>query len=249
MSNSRILPIKSAYNFRDLGGYIGEGGKSIRWRTIIRSSDFHELSDEDTAYLASIPLRTIVDFRSKDEVAQLPDHPISSVKNIYNFDIDAGNLVPGLTALCQDRTLPEKEKMEQALEMMRGMYRRLVFNHADAYRNLFELLQSGDAHPLLFHCTAGKDRTGMAAALVLTALGVNREVIYQDYLMTNQALAGKYDHFNHLGIIVELFKTVRKEFLETAFEQMAKECGSVEEYLKRRLNVDLERMRALYLEG
>lgn len=242
-----MLPIKSAYNFRDLGGYIGAGGKSVRWRTILRSSDFHELSEEDASYLASIPLCTIVDFRSKDEVKLLPDHPIESVKNAYNFDIDAGNLVPGLTKLIEDRTLSDEAKMEQAMEMMRGMYRRLVKNHTDAYEKLFELLQSGNDTPLLFHCTAGKDRTGMAAALILTSLGVDRDTIYKDYLMTNEALQGKYDHLNHLGIIVTLFKTVYREFLESAFALMEEECGSTEAFLQQKLNVDLQRMQSLYL--
>jgi len=247
MERTRLLPITSAYNFRDLGGYVGTGGKQIRWRTLLRSGDFHELSEEDANYLSNIPIRTVVDFRSEEEVNLLPDRLIPRLENPCHLAIDAGNLAPELTQLIEDKEITEVVRMERALGMMREMYRRLVKEHQDAYGTLFQLLQSGEAHPLLFHCTAGKDRTGLAAALILTSLGVDRKTIYEDYLLTNQTLQGKYDHLNYLGSIVTLFKTVREEFLSSAFDLMEEECGSAEAYLEKKLDVNLQHMQSLYL--
>ena len=247
MEKTRLLPIKSAYNFRDLGGYVGAGGKQIRWRTLLRSGDFHELSEEDANYLSQIPVRTVVDFRSKEEVNLLPDRAIPGLEQFCHLSIDAGNLAPELTQLIEDKDLTETVRMERALGMMREMYHRLVKEHQDAYGTLFQLLQSGKTHPLLFHCTAGKDRTGLAAALILTSLGVDRKTIYEDYLLTNQTLQGKYDHLNYLGSIVTLFKTVREEFLSSAFDLMEKECGSAEAFLEKKLDVNLQHMQSLYL--
>ncbi|HOI26620.1 MAG: tyrosine-protein phosphatase [Paludibacteraceae bacterium] len=247
-SPSRQLPIKSAYNFRDLGGYIGAEGRPVKWRTLLRASDFNELADDDAAYLASIPVKTIIDFRAHEEFLHLPDKTISSVEHIYNLSIDAGNLVPSLKALVDDPTLLEDERFAFALDMMFDMYRKLATQYDEVFRQFFEILQRDDEQPVLFHCSAGKDRTGLASALILSALGVDRETIFTDYLMTNQTLQGKYDHFDYIGSISLLFKSVRRDFLETAFAEIEKKHGSLEQYLTNTLSVDLSLMRTKYLQ-
>lgn len=247
MQTTHSLPIRSAYNFRDLGGYAGAGGRIVRWRTLLRSGDFHELADDDASFLASIPLRTIVDFRSTDEVRLLPDHPIDGAEKRLNLPIEAGNLVPDLKRIIDDKGIDDNERVRQGTALMRNMYLRFATDHLDAFGTLFELLQSGEAHPLLFHCTAGKDRTGAAAALVLTSLGVDRETVFEDYLMTNSALKGKYDHLDHIGPIALLFKTVRREFLQEFLAATEAECGTAERFLEEKLGVDLHRMQSLYL--
>jgi protein-tyrosine phosphatase len=244
MKRKRILPIESAYNFRDLGGYQGIDGRKVKWNTVIRASDFPGLSDSDIIYLDNIPLVSVIDFRSEKEVTLHPDRLPDSVRNIYNFSIDAGNLMPRFKSLLHE---DHDTILEKAVQIMANLYRELITTHSNQYRDFFKILQEGDG-PLLFHCTAGKDRTGVAAALFLSALGVDRDVIYDDYLLTNSVLKGKYDYLKDYGPVVSLFTTVRKEFLEAAFDEIEKEYGSVENYLEKELNVDLNHLRNLYLE-
>jgi protein-tyrosine phosphatase len=244
MEKKRILPIEGAYNFRDLGGYKGANGRTVKWNTIIRASDFPNLSKADIAYLERLPLISVVDFRSEEEVNQHPDLLPDSVKNVYNFSIDAGNMIPKFESLLHED--PETI-LPKAIKIMSGLYRELVTIYSAQQRDFFRVLQNGDA-PLLFHCAAGKDRTGVAAALLLSALGVDRDVIYEDYMLTNAALKGKYDHFKKYGSITTLFTSVKKEFLDAAFEEIEKRYTSVENYLTNELNVDLEHLRSLYLE-
>lgn len=245
---TRQLPIKSAYNFRDLGGYLGKGNKSVKWRNLLRASDFNELADDDALYLASLPVVTVVDFRSNAEFVKTPDRVIPSVKNVYNLSIDAGDLVPKLMTLVYNQSIDDDERFSLALDLMFEMYRKLVTEYNSVYRRFFEILQRGDAQPLLFHCSAGKDRTGVASALLLSSLGVDRDVIYDDYMMTNQTLQGKYDHLDYLGRISLLFKSVRQDFLDTAFYEIEKRHGSVAAYLTKELSVDMDKMQKLYLE-
>lgn len=247
MDVCRILPIESAYNFRDLGGYIGEGGKSVKWRRLIRSGDFATLSEGDMSYLADIPLLSVVDFRSEKEIEQLQDRLPQSVRNTHRLSINAGNLVPRFKQLVEDSISHSEEVYQDAVKMMEDLYKELVTKYSGAYKSFFRILQEGE-QPLLFHCTAGKDRTGVAAALVLSVLGVDRSVIYEDYLLTNNALQGKYDHLNKYGPIASLFKSVRTEFLESAFNEIDKQYGNIESYLTKELDVNLKHLRELYLE-
>ena len=243
----RLLPIKSAYNFRDLGGYTGTDGRTVKWRKLIRSGDFSELLETDLSYLSGIPLLSVVDFRSEKEVESVPNSIPSTVRNIYRFPIDAGNLVPQFKELT-DMTVCLEEIYSQATKLMETLYKELVTTYNESYKSFFRILQN-DETPLLFHCTAGKDRTGVAAALVLSALGADRSVIYEDYLLTNKALQGKYDHLEEeYGLVASLFKSVKKEFLESAFNGIEEQYGSVRNYLTQELDVDINRLEELYLE-
>ncbi len=248
MNKKRLLPIKNAYNFRDLGGYIGENGRHVKWRKLIRSGDFADLLDTDLSYLSGIPLLSIVDFRSEKEVELVPNCVPSTVRNVYNFPIDAGNLVPQFKKFAENPSVCKEEIYSQATKLMESLYKELITTYKNSYKSFFRILQNNEA-PLLFHCTAGKDRTGVAAALVLSALGVERSVIYDDYLLTNSALQGKYDFMEEeYGAVVSLFKSVKKEFLESAFNGIEEQYGCMENYLTQELDVDIKHMKELYLE-
>lgn len=227
---------------------MGADNRPVKWRTLLRASDFNELADDDAHYLASLPVVTVVDFRSHAEFVKTPDRRIDSVKKVYNLSIDAGDLVPKLMTLVYDASMEDDERFSLALDLMFDMYRKLVTEYNSVYRQFFEILQRADAQPVLYHCSAGKDRTGVASALALSSLGVDRDAIFDDYMLTNQTLQGKYDHLDYLGRISLLFKSVRRDFLDTAFYEIEKRYGSVNAYLTKELAVDLDKMRRLYLE-
>lgn len=239
----RHLPMEGGFNFRDLGGYRTMDGKYVKWGKIFRSDDLHNLTDADLHYLAKIPIVSIVDFRSEDEINKLPDVNPSSVKENYKFSISPGNLM-GAVASGMD-----KLTSAQVDTLMMNMNVLLVTDSAAVkrYRDLFRLLQSDSNVPLMFHCSAGKDRTGMGAALILSALGVDEQTILKDYLLSNVYLANKYGKIKSENPnLVSLFE-VRPEFLQAGLEKMKKGHGSVENYLTNVLNVDIAKMRDKYL--
>lgn len=175
---TRVLPLNGGRNFRDLGGYATEKGKRVKWGRIFRSGVLANLTDADYAYLEHLDIAVICDLRSsKERTAETTNWRGSSTPQIISWGYSnsregAGDVFDGnLTA----------EKMRG---VMIEMYTKIAYQHADKYATMFRQLAEGRT-PLLFHCSAGKDRAGTGAALLLTALGVDRETVIQDYAMSD----------------------------------------------------------------
>jgi protein-tyrosine phosphatase len=133
---------------------------------------------------------------------------------------------------------------------MKYMNRLLVSDPAcvRAFRIFFAIVQNNLSAPLIFHCSAGKDRTGMAAALVLYSLGVDEQTIMEDYLSSKIYLSDKYDAFIAKYPRAESIFTVKKMFLQAGINQIKRDHGSVMDYLTKVLKVDIVKMRRLYLQ-
>lgn len=239
------LPMEGGYNFRDLGGYRTKEGRYVKWGKIFRSDDLHNLTDADLAYLASIPLASIVDFRSEQEMRQAPDKNPTSVKMNYPYSISPGNLMAAASSI-EDLY---KLTAEQADTLMMGMNILLVTDSAcvNRYRDFFRLLQDDDNIPLMFHCSAGKDRTGMGAALVLLALGVDEETVLKDYLLSNTYLSDKYANYKNESPALKALFEVKPEFIQAGLNRIKEDYGSVENYLEKALNVDTDKMKDKFL--
>lgn len=237
----RHLPMAGGFNFRDLGGFKTKDGRYTQWGKIFRSDDLNHLTDADLNYLSSIPLTTIVDFRSQKEVEAAPDKNPSSLKQNVHLAVEPGNLAD----IEQIARLSESE-MEQFMVDLNEM---LVTKPEviEEYKQFFSLLQADNDIPLMFHCSAGKDRTGMGAALILSALGVDEATIMSDYLSSNEYLGDKYaslkaEHPN----FVPLFE-VRSKYLQAGLDKAKQEYGSIDNYLVDILKVDTAKMRQKYL--
>lgn len=239
----RHLPMTGGYNFRDMGGYKNAEGKYVKWGKVFRSDDLHNLTDADLEYLTAIPLISIVDFRSEEEMQMGADKNPSSVKTNYPYSINPGNL---MEVVKKDIS---KMTSEYADSLMMDMNVMLVSDTAcsNRYKEFFALLQNEDNVPLMFHCSAGKDRTGMAAALFLSSLGVYEQTILKDYLLSNIYLANKYGKLKAENPALKSFFEVKPEFLQAGLDKIKKDHGSVENYLTNVLNVDIQKMREKYL--
>lgn len=237
----KVLPMDGGYNFRDMGGIKNKDGKFVKWGKMFRSDELHNLMSSDLKYLASIPIVSVVDFRSEQEINAGPDKLPKSVKNDFKLSIAPGNL-----SMSPDL---EKYTANQFVDFMIEMNRMFVTDSAiiNQYRKFFELIQDQKNVPLMFHCTAGKDRTGMAAALFLYSLGVDDETIMNDYLSSNIYLEKKYDFIKTTRPNFEPLFSVRSEYLQAGLDQIKKDHGSIENYLTKILNVDLQKMREMYL--
>jgi protein-tyrosine phosphatase len=247
-SNPRLLPTESLFNVRDLGGYPVAGGdgaddkagkrarRQVKWGLLFRAGDLYQPSDGDKALLEQKGIRTIVDFRGTREAARSPDAALGTVKKTQALPIDAGNMMD----------LSQVERGVNAADLMEKLYRVLVDKARPQYREFFKILSQKANAPLLFHCSAGKDRTGLAAALILSALRVERELIYQDYLLSHTYLKEKYREWLEREPHLEPVMTVRRSYLEAAFARIDQDFGGMEQYLRAELGADSALLRELY---
>lgn len=250
----RLLPLEGGRNFRDLGGYETVDGRRVRWSVLFRSGSMVDLTDRDYEYLGKLGIRVVCDLRATDERQREPTRwRGASLPRRFERDyaLDLGDFGALLASA--------RPSAEDARRLFASFYERLPFDFASQYADMFAELVRGDA-PLAFNCSAGKDRTGVAAALVLTALGVPRETVIGDYLLSNryyvaQPATGAADdpQMRMLAAlpaeVVRVLMGVERSFIEAAFAAIEREHGTVERYLEERLGVgarERTRLRRLY---
>lgn len=240
--SERHLPMTGGYNFRDLGGFKTKDGRYTKWGRLFRADELSNLTEDDLKYLASIPITSVIDFRAQSEAKRSPDKLPETVQFTYPIAITPGNLSnEGIQANLLKTNIDVQ---------MKQMNRLLVSDPVcvRAFRIFFAIVQNNLSAPLIFHCSAGKDRTGMAAALVLYALGVDEATIMQDYLSSKIYLSDKYDAFIAKYPRAASIFTVKSMFLHAGINQIKRDHGSVMDFLTKVLKVDIVRMRRLYLE-
>jgi len=248
MHDPRRLPgLQGASNFRDLGGYPGASGRPLRWRRLFRSDHLAALTADDRDLLRRLGVSRAFDFRGTAERAAQPyELPGLTQHSLAIEPTVAQNMV----ALVAGGLSLSAERMAALME---ELYRRLVNDEADRFAQWFGHLLDDDT-PLVFHCTAGKDRTGVAAALLLLALGVPREVVEQDYLFSNRVFR-RPASAGAAGLVPEdalaVLWGVQPRFLEAALDAIEGGHGGIDRYLAQRMRLSdaaRERLRALYLE-
>lgn len=255
-------------NLRDLGGWEGVGGGKVRFGRLYRSTDFRALTADKQPLLAPLGLRTIYDLRSVSERELLPDPVLEGVADVpldvladvvSSYAGDTGKILSDPTALFA--AVKQLDTHPSALITVMGeTYRSIVSSTSAiaAYRRFYLGLLGEDHAPALFHCTTGKDRTGWAAASFLTLMGVARDDVYADYLLTNErlvpALKPLFDEFAAAGgdpddLLPVL--GVNRAYLDAAFDEMSTTYGSITGYFTEGLGIDAaaqERLRESFLQ-
>lgn len=231
---ARALPLVGASNFRDLGGYVGAGGRTVKWRQLFRSDHLAALTAHDQQVLTALGLARSIDFRGQIERAA-HTYRLPGVA-YHHLDIEPTLIQQ---ALAQPHTR-QQLTAHDALELMHATYQGFVYEAAPRFAELFRLLLDGQPAPLVFHCTAGKDRTGFAAALILTALGVPRETVMHDYLLTNSLYRRPpgMDKLRMAEDVLAVFWRVEADYLQRAWELAEHEFGSLDAYLANALGVN-----------
>jgi protein-tyrosine phosphatase len=246
----RIFALEGGTNFRDLGGYPTEDGRRVKWRRLFRSGNMEALTARDLETILSLGLKFVCDFRSTSERERSP-FEWAGKHGLNYWTRDHIHSLGNLQALMRSEVATPAE----AHDAMCEIYRELPKEQAPAYRELFRMLAADDL-PLVFNCSAGKDRTGLAAALVLTTLCVPHEAIVQDYLLSNQTFRRRapYKGYENIRIspdIAEVVGGTHADFLATAFATIEGRWDSVSGYLRRELGVTQDmvgRMQANLLE-
>ena len=230
------IPLENASNLRDLGGWPTADGRTVRAGVVFRAPALVRLSAADVAAIGALGIRTVCDFRGTREAENspvvlagarregLPIEPTvgASLRDILRTGQATGHVTP-----------------EEMLALLREAYQAYALQSFPRYRALFALLRSEADVPLLFHCSAGKDRTGFGAALLLTALGVAWEHVVADYLATNQLWRREVAEFLELPAgVKEALLSAHEHLLVAAFDAVREGYGSVDAYLETAIGLD-----------
>ena len=249
----RLLPMDGAHNTRELGGYKTIDGKSVKWGMLFRSDKLSGISKTDEEYLKKLGITKIIDFRSEGEKAEDPDiipAEIDYLEMPINVD---GAMRPKIEAVLKGET--DKEVKSFLIDANR----EFVNDYRDVYENFLRSLID-DGTPTLFHCTAGKDRAGFAAAITLIALGVSKEDVIADYMKTNAFTKERIEEMLGQIKLMSLYQTdveilrpllgVEQIYIETAFEAAEEKYGSLENFIREGLNIsdeDIKNLRNQFL--
>ncbi len=263
-TSPRIIPMPGVKNFRDMGGYKGADGRTMRWGKLYRSGHWADFTGTPQTAAPAYGITTVIDFRSDAEKKRHPVGWPDGWTPAYHATPIGGNAaawVQDLYERLSSSPFPAKELRDQFILA----FETIPVANADGLKRFFDIILEGEPNDkVLFHCTAGKDRTGIAGALLMRALGAAEEDITTDFLMTNDAVdlpatsaqiaerlsekAGRVIEPDDVHPLVG----VEPAFLDAAYASIDRSFGSVDAYLEGRLGLTAERqarLRDLFLEG
>jgi protein-tyrosine phosphatase len=269
----RCLKLAGLNNFRDYGGYRTMDGRRVKWGLLYRSDHLCSIPPQTADYIRALEIAAVIDYRSADEIRRRPNKDVGE-RRTFNFDPSAytAELAAQFSASPDnenqaliDKTLASvpREKINGQGEQVLEQYRNFVNSEKSkkAFRNMIAVMLDRDNAPNIQHCRGGKDRTGYGALLVLVMLGVCKDDIIQDYMITQKnriarniekmaqyrQLTGDQNVLDYLFSLID----TRQYFIEEAFSAMEKKAGSAEQYIRQELNFtdqDFQRMRKNYLQ-
>jgi protein-tyrosine phosphatase len=240
INSRRAVTLEGASNFRDLGGYPAAMGKTVKWGHIYRSADISKLTDADLKTISARNIATVCDLRGPGELSTSPDRLPAGI-NYVNLPAGSENVRPNTNYAAMNRD-----------SMMNASYSRT--DHLKAkYKPMFDqLLALDDTKAMLFHCTAGKDRTGMGAALILSALGVDRVTILKDYAATDVYWKQGRERVQQMmqqggANTANMAKMLAADpaYLQTFFTTIDKKYGSMNAFLTTEMELTPAKLAAL----
>jgi protein-tyrosine phosphatase len=210
----RSLAFDGCVNFRDLGGYRTSDGLTVGWRRLFRADGLHRLSEADHLRLIELGVTTVIDLRTVDEAEQRGRFPVDQVPVRY-VDLPLMDVLPAM----------EEMPSWSEASYVAGRYAAMVSEGAPALTRAFDVLGSTGSLPAVFHCSAGKDRTGVLSALILAFFGVPDETIVEDYALSGAAMVDLLEHLKaeypdsveaveaHAPAILQVMPETMEEFL------------------------------------
>ncbi len=265
--NSQVLPTKDEHrfikfrgisNFRDLGGLPAADGRVIRSGVLFRSGHLANSTPGDIRKLSSLGIQKVIDFRSEQETQREPDRlPADSNIDVFHFRIQENEMPPfagEIRKRIEKRTLNELDPSR----IMSEMYQMLGNEYTHAYKKFFDVVKNSNGTPILWHCSAGKDRAGFAAALIQKILGVPDEFVVDDYLLSTGRIAPRRRQLlmvtllrgRKSGRFLQRMNEVDSSWLSAAFKSIDDNWGGFESFTKQALELsrgDILKLREHYL--
>jgi protein-tyrosine phosphatase len=247
-------------NFRDLGGYETTDGRTVKWGQVYRSGELPRLSDDDAAHLETLEIETVVSFLTEKEIeARGPDRLPDGVTEVA-LPMEAGNLGELTAVVNEARRTGDFSQVSP--EINPDIHRKLMVEGREYYAALLREIVDPGSRPLVFHCSHGVHRTGTAAAILLSALGVPWETIRADYLLSNTYRQEEINHrlaqlrdlnAENTGVAPEevdttnmdAFYILQATYVDAALEQAVEDYGSMEAYIRDGLGISDEEVEKL----
>lgn len=235
-------------NFRDLGGIVLSCGRTVRDNMIFRSGELNGLSETDKAGLDKLGIDYVFDLRSVDEVEYKPDY-VPQGATYLNIPAarTRGKMVvkPDTVVKMIPVWLPSGFSRGMFRMRFKHLYRKFPFKNP-AYKRMFEAMDEGKT--FLFHCTAGKDRTGVASMLILLALGADLDTVKADYMLSNFYRAesnekfvsqfADYKHYPKYRKILPMTGNVEMSYFDTCYNKIIRKYGTVKNFLLKQYGID-----------
>ncbi len=239
----RRLALEGAVNFRDLGGYDVGSGRQTSWRKIWRSDSLADLTEADLLILEPLDLHMLIDFRLPIERQRKPNRlpPGATTETV-----EIGFVPEGTMEMLQGVFMGKIDAAGVEHALVRH-YELLPVAHSSEYAQMFAHIEAAEGRPLLIHCASGKDRTGYGAALILLALGASREVVLEDYALTDRYRRDLTSMFppQTSRDAIDMLMSAKPQFLEAAFAVIDRTYGSIDAYLERELSLTAARREHL----
>jgi protein-tyrosine phosphatase len=254
IASERRIALAGSPNFRDFGGYHSANGLQVKWGHLFRSGQLADLNPDDINTLDQLQLDLIFDFRrDSEQAAEQSRLPAERCPTVHSLPISPGNHSDFLRSLRDENAGPEA-----AYQLMIEVNRNFVEGQTTAYANMFKHILAADNARFLIHCAAGKDRTGFGAALILLALGVPRDVVLRDYMLTGQffiptSQAARLQEKYQTGIAEHAILPVlevHEAYLLAAINTIEQQFSTVDNYLHEALKLgpaELQELKARYL--
>lgn len=254
ISQKNQIEIKKVNNFRFLGGLQNSQGKILKDSLIYRSGNLHQLKSNSFDDFERLKIAKVIDLRTNQETAKAPDHlPVDVIYKNYPAFEDKSDEMDAVRKL----VLRGKVNKEDADQRMLEFYSKYLSENPEAVKIIIrEVLDSGQ--PILYHCTAGKDRTGMITALILKILKFDNDVIFEEYLISNDLRKNMINrrirlannlHFVYPRLdigVLEKTGWIERNYLQTAFDEIDHKYGSVDNYIHKVLEIS-ESEREIYI--
>ncbi|MDR0228238.1 MAG: tyrosine-protein phosphatase [Flavobacteriaceae bacterium] len=237
-------------NFRDLGGYPTIDNRMVKPGMVFRSGHLNKINTDDVTKLQMLSLHTIVDFRTPQERIEYPNILPSNLKQEVHLPINPGNWNEQEVG-----QMIYEGDVEKTSKFLLDINEQFILYNQEEYKAFFEVLLQDNEAPIMFNCTAGKDRTGIASALFLASLDVSLDAIFEDYLLTNTRVSSLVEQVkqrynlsedNQLKALHNIL-TVDIKYIEKAFETIYLYYGDIQKYLENQLEVDIDKMKKKYL--
>ncbi len=244
-----LLPLQGAFNFRDMGGIRTSDGRTVKQGLLFRAAELTGLTAEDMRFLEPVGLKTVFDYRNREEAGLKPDPAIGSASLIR---IPANAAAEDKPHVSMEQLFASGMHKHFTADMLLNMYAELPIRNA-SYQHLMGLLKSPEAHlPLVHHCAGGRDRTGIGSMLILLTLGVPYETVMEDYLLSNVTLAEFHQELytsasayldpsemNAFRSAMEL----QRRYLDASMAAIVQHYESFERYLEAEFGIDAELRR------
>jgi protein-tyrosine phosphatase len=256
----RRLPLEGTPNFRDLGGYETTDGHFVQWGKIYRSGVLSYLTPSDLTYLSQLGVRVVCDFRTEQENQAAPEKWVDGGE-VEHISLPIGNDSTGHTLTSMQDMLAKNPTPEQLRAWMTNTYSDFAFRAAPEYAKVFVQLKENRL-PLLYHCSAGKDRTGVFSAFVLLTLGVPEETVLADYALTTKYLkedtAANHKMVANAGSGLNRLSPEQRAvlmaadpaYLKSTLDAINAKYGSFDNYRRQELGVsdgDVEKLKSRLL--